>query len=87
LFVTDNGNNNTNWSHPEYDRLIAQAARTADARARLELFQQAEALLLEEAPIAPIAHLSRTYLIHPAVRGWKPALLAQHQYKHVALED
>lgn len=87
LFVTDNGNNRTNWSHPEYDRLINQAARTADARVRLELFQQAEALLLEEAPIAPIAHTSRTYLIHPAVRGWKPALLAQHQYKHVALEE
>ena len=87
LFVSGGGNNWTNWSDPEYDRLLAQAGQTADVAARLELFQQAEARLLELAPITPLVFGARAYLIHPAVRGWEPAPLGFHRFQNVALQE
>ncbi|MFZ5496689.1 MAG: peptide ABC transporter substrate-binding protein [Verrucomicrobiota bacterium] len=86
LFVSGGGNNWTGWADTAYDRLITAAAATPDAAARHELFQQAEARLLEQAPVAPVFFGVRAYLIHPAVKGWEPSLLGLHQYKKVYLE-
>ena len=85
LFVSGGGNNWTGWANPTYDGLIRQATATADPVARREIFQQAEALLLEQAPVAPVYFGVRAYLIHSAVRGWEPTLLGLHQYKKVHL--
>lgn len=87
LFVSTGGNNWTGWSNPEYDRLIQLAATTPDPAARHEVFQQAEALLLEQAPVAPVFFGTRAYLIHPTVHGWEPSLLGLHQYKKVYLQS
>jgi oligopeptide transport system substrate-binding protein len=86
LFVTDGGNNWTGWSNARYDALIARAKHTADPAARFEVFQQAEALLLEEAPITPLDHLTRAYLVHSSVKGWAPSVLGYYRYKSVSLE-
>jgi len=86
LFTSDSGNNSTGWSNREYDRLVAAAGSAMDPARRIELYQQAEALLLDEAPIAPIFFGTRVFLCHPAVRNWRPALLGSHQYKDVYLE-
>ena len=51
---SDNGNNHSGWIHSEYDELIALAARTPEASQRMQLFQQAEAILLEEMPYIPL---------------------------------
>lgn len=87
LFVSQGGNNWTGWRDAAYDNLIDRAAAATDPAARFGCFQQAEARLLEEAPITPIFWGTRTYLIHPAVQGWKPALLGFHQYKKVHLQE
>ncbi len=86
MFVTDGGTNWTGWSNPRYDALIRQANRTLDQAARYELFQEAEALLLDEAPIAPIFFGAKSYLLHPSVKGWAPSLLGIHRYQTVRLE-
>ncbi len=86
LFRTGGGNNQTGWSSPEYDRLNDQADRTLDPAARREILRKAEALLLEEAPIAPVFYGARTYLIRPYVRGWVPSLLGIHRYQYVGLD-
>ncbi|MBI5689217.1 MAG: peptide ABC transporter substrate-binding protein [Verrucomicrobia bacterium] len=85
ILASDNGNNWTNWSHRGYDDLLARADRTADTRGRLELFQEAEALLLTESPVAPIVFGARTYLQHPAVRNWDPSPLGLHRFQRVEL--
>jgi oligopeptide transport system substrate-binding protein len=87
LFVSGGGNNWTGWTDDEYDRLIARAAATPDPAGRREVLQQAEARLLEQAPIAPLWFGTRAYLIHPAVHGWEPSLLGLHQYKKVYLQS
>ena len=86
IFLAKGSDNRTGWANPEYDRLIAEAARTLDPERRFEFFQQAEALLLEEAPLAPLYFDTRAYLIHPAVKGWVPAPLFVRRYHYVWLE-
>jgi oligopeptide transport system substrate-binding protein len=81
LFVTNGGYNWTGWSDAEYDRLLADAAPLSDLNRRAELFQKAEALLLDRSPIAPIFHGAQTYLLDPAVKGWPPASLGYRRYQ------
>ena len=83
--MTGSGKNWTGWGEPAYDQLIAAAARQPSAAARMELFQKAEALLLEEGPVAPLYFGAHSYLIRPVVKGWTPALLGYHRYANVRL--
>ena len=79
-------NNLTGWSNADYDRLIAEAATTADRIARYHTFQQAEAILLGDAPVLPIYHYTHGFLIRPNVKGWYPTILDHHPYKYVHLD-
>jgi oligopeptide transport system substrate-binding protein len=87
LLLSDNGKNQTGWADAEYDRLIRSAASLLDTPARQALQKQAEARLLESAPIIPIFHGSRVYLIHPAVKGYPPSPLGLHRFQNVELRD
>ncbi len=86
MFVTDGGNNHTGWSSPEYDALIREAGETGDRKKRYAVFQQAEKILLEEAPILPIYTYTSLTLLSPTVKGWYPNILDHHPYKYVYLE-
>ncbi len=85
MYLTGGGNNQTGWSNAGYDRLIARAAATPEPAARFALFQEAEALLLAEAPIAPLCFGARVHLVHPDVRDWRPSLLGVRRYQTVSL--
>lgn len=86
LWVTGGGNNDARWSNADYDRLIREAGRTADLQKRLELFQQAEAILMDELPIIPVYFYTRVYALHPSVQGWYPTILDNHPYQHLWLD-
>jgi oligopeptide transport system substrate-binding protein len=63
-----------------------RASTTANGSQRYEIFQQAETLLLNEAPVAPLFYGAQTYLIHPAVKGWEPAPLVFRRFQIVELK-
>ena len=86
MMVTGGGNNWAGWSNKEYDRLIAEAANTADNSARMELFQKAEAILLDQAPLIPLFYQPQVYAINPAVRGWETSILGFHNWDRIWLE-
>jgi oligopeptide transport system substrate-binding protein len=85
-YVTGGGNNWTGWSNREYDRLIHGAETSPDNTRRYALFQSAEKILLDEAPLAPLFNLPQVYLIHGAVHGWGPSLVGFHRFTNVWLE-
>lgn len=85
MWKTGDGNNDTGWSDARYDALIDRAGRTKDAAERLELFQQAEAILLEELPIVPLFFYKRVYLVQPSVANWSTNLLSYYGLKEVFL--
>ena len=78
--------NQTGWENAEYDALIRKAAVTKDPAARLEVFQQAEEILLNELPVIPIYIYTRVYALHPAVKNWHANVLDHHPWKHVDLD-
>jgi oligopeptide transport system substrate-binding protein len=86
VWRSDSSNNHTRWKNAEYDALLNRAATTADRAARAALLQQAETLMLDEAPIAPLYFNPHVYLIHPSVKGWQPALTGSIDYQHVSLQ-
>ena len=86
LWTTGGRNNLTGWSNADYDRLIAESATKADRTERYHSFQQAEAILLSDAPVLPIYFYTHGFLIRPNVKGWYPTILDRHPYKYVHLE-
>ena len=87
LAQTDNGQNWSGFANREYDQLLLKAEATADLAQRRALLQTAEGLLLNECPVAPLVFRSRTFLLHPAVKNWEPAVVGIHLYKKVYLES
>ncbi|MEK9996008.1 MAG: ABC transporter substrate-binding protein, partial [Halieaceae bacterium] len=86
LFITDGGNNNTNYSDPVYDDLILYKAPKAPTReARYALFTEAETMLMEEMPIIPIYTYTSKHLIHPSVEGLHSNLMDSLNLKYVRL--
>lgn len=68
-YTSNSENNDTRWSDPEYDRLMKLASVEADQNRRLELFRQAEKLLLDAQPIVPLYHYVNAYLFRQNVKG------------------
>jgi oligopeptide transport system substrate-binding protein len=49
-----NGSNSAFYSNPEFDELVAQGNEASDNAAAIEAYQQADDVLLEDMPIAPM---------------------------------
>jgi oligopeptide transport system substrate-binding protein len=85
MWTPGNGNNNTGWSNPEFVKLLQQSFQEVEAAKRFQDLNQAEAILMTEAPILPIAWQARNYLLHPSVEGWQPLLLSNNPYQFIRL--
>ena len=86
IMTTGNGNNETGWGSPEYDRLIAEATTTADEAKRYALYERCEQILADECPIAPLYFYNRNNLILPSVKGWYDNPVDMHPYVGVYLD-
>jgi oligopeptide transport system substrate-binding protein len=80
------GNNHSNWSDPEYDRLLQQANGQQDPAARLETLRAAEALALAEQPLIPLFVYTRSQLIKPYVRGIEGNHQDRHPWKAISID-
>lgn len=69
LFHSNSTSNHTAYSNPELDRLLEQAAVEQDPERRLEIYRQAERLIVAEAPVIPLTHGVTYSLTKPYVRG------------------
>jgi len=78
LLTSSCGNNHSNWKSPEYDRLLREANREAEAGSRLEKLRAAEAVGLAEQPLIPLYVYTRSQLVKPYVRG----IWGNHQDRH-----
>lgn len=85
MMVTGGGNNWAFWGDPEYDRLIDASTRTGDNAVRYPLFQRAEKILLEQAPVVPLLYGQHPYLKQPFVHGYPDSRLGFHRWKNVWL--
>lgn len=86
IWRTGDGNNDTGWGNPEYDKLLDQAAQTADPQKRFSILHQAEQLWLSEPSGVLIYWYTLVYNLDPSVKNWNPLALDDHNYKFIDLE-
>lgn len=86
LWHSNSGNNHSGWSHARYDALLDEAATTIDAPRRYALMAEAESILLELGPIAPIFHYNRMFLKRPELQGWHPNFIDYRRWQDIRLE-
>lgn len=67
---SENAENVGHWQNAHYDALLAQAARTADAKQRNALYQQAELIINQQAPLIPLYYQPLIKLLKPYVGGF-----------------
>jgi oligopeptide transport system substrate-binding protein len=60
----------TLWQNETYDGLVAEAKRDADQGRRMEMYQEADRILVEEAPVMPLAYWRCHLLVKPWIRRW-----------------
>ena len=88
MFLCNGGNNRTRWCNPEYDQIILQQVPKAKThQQRLELFQKAETILLDEMPVIPIYIYTSNNLVHPTVKNFGRNILNQANYREMYLES
>jgi oligopeptide transport system substrate-binding protein len=87
MWVTGGGNNQTGYSNPDYDSLLASALSAPTEEARMEIYQQLEAFVVRDLPVIPINFYKTIRAVSPRVKGWGPNLLDNRAYQFLDLAD
>ncbi|MEX0800357.1 MAG: peptide ABC transporter substrate-binding protein [Dehalococcoidia bacterium] len=81
-FHSESANNETNYASDEVDALLEEARTEQDEAARLELYQQAEEMIVNDAPWVPLYHGKSNALVKPYVQDYliAPFVIANLRY-------
>lgn len=82
----DGGNNNTGWESKEFQDLLAKSATETDADARQQLLKDAEAIFMEEMPVAPIYFYTNNWVQAENLKDVAVSGLGDVQYKWAYFE-
>jgi oligopeptide transport system substrate-binding protein len=80
------GNNDTGWENPEFKELLAKSATEADADARQQLLKDAEAIFMDEMPVAPIYFYTNNWVQNEKLKDVVVSGLGDIQFKWAYLE-
>jgi oligopeptide transport system substrate-binding protein len=70
LMQTTHGNNDGKYSNPTFDKLMNESRNQVDADARNKLYVQAEEILAQDMPIAPIYQYVTSRMVKSYVGGY-----------------
>ncbi|MBT3188734.1 MAG: peptide ABC transporter substrate-binding protein [Anaerolineae bacterium] len=70
LFHSGSAQNNGGYSNPELDALLEFARVEQDVTTRIEMYQQAEQIIVNEAPVLFTTHSLSYQLVKPYVKGY-----------------
>lgn len=72
LFYSKSGQNNTLYNSPVLDDLVLRARTEQDVTRRLQLYQQAEQVILDDAPWIPLYFGRDNIVVKPHVKNFNP---------------
>jgi cationic peptide transport system substrate-binding protein len=67
--ATFSDKNPANWCNPEFDLLLTKALDTTDIEERKAFYAQAQAMIIDQLPLVPIAHGMRFQASSKEVKG------------------
>ncbi|MEH7346270.1 peptide ABC transporter substrate-binding protein [Bacillus sp. JJ1532] len=80
------GNNDTGWENKEYQELLAKSATEGDPEVRQQMLKDAEAIFMDEMPIAPIYYYTNNWVQDPKLKDVVVSGLGDVQYKWAYFE-
>ena len=87
LFHSGSSLNHANYSNPEFDDLVESAQTEPDVQRRMQLYQQAEQLLLSDSPAIFLTHPGPSYAVwKPYVYGYIPSPIGVPQHYRMWVE-
>ncbi|MCA1031064.1 peptide ABC transporter substrate-binding protein [Bacillus timonensis] len=86
LYTEPAGNNDTGWTSEEYNSLLEQAASESDPAARLQLLKDAEEIIVNEMPVAPIYFYTENWVQNENLKGVVISGLGDAQFKWAHFE-
>jgi ABC-type transport system substrate-binding protein len=88
LFHSESSNNHTNYSNPQVDALLEQARTETDEALRFRLYNQAEQIIVDDAPWVPLWYSGERYLlVKPNVHDYYLTPLYIPRLRYVYLTD
>ncbi len=86
LFHSQSLDNTTRYSNPEVDRLLEQARTEADPQRRIQLYQRAEELIVQDAPWVPLTFGKEYVLVKRWVKNYVVSPIIIPVLKDVVVE-
>ena len=86
LFHTDSTLNHGNYSNPELDAILEQARTEPDIERRVQLYHEAENLIVQDAPLLPLWYTGEQYvLIKGHVEDYRVTPMTVPKLRHIKL--
>lgn len=82
----ENGNNQTGWSNDEYTALLNESITETDPEKRTEKLLAAEAVIMEDMPVAPIYYNTNLNVVSDEVENMTPDALGNINLKYVKVK-
>lgn len=86
IFASTSNVANTGWVNEKYDMLLHEAELTTDTDERIELYREAEEILLTEGPVAPTLYRKYVQYIWPHLKEYREPVLAPYNFKDAYIE-
>lgn len=82
MFHSESANNYVNYSNPEIDRLLEEARVEQDHEKRMQMYQEIERMIVEDAPWISLFHNTEYWLTKPYVKGmvYPPSIVPRFKY-------
>lgn len=77
--------NYTRYSNPRFDALFEKAIAENNDSARYRLYQEADQVMMEDAPVVPLWYDKVVHLVQPEVSGFRPNALNLLELRQVKL--
>jgi ABC-type transport system substrate-binding protein len=86
-FHSESANNETLYENAEVDGLLERARTEVDEAERFKLYQEAEEIIVEDAPWIPLYHGKGHALIKPWVKGYEVPPFVIPNLRYVSIEE
>lgn len=78
--------NPSGYANAKYDDLLRRSAQTLDLPARARLMAEAEQIMVDDAPVAPLFHYVSKAMVKPHVQGWVPNVQDVHPTRWLSMK-
>ena len=87
LFHSTSRQNNTHYSNEAFDALVEQARIEDDPTTRLQLYQDAEQILLDDLPWIPLYFGKDHFVVKPRVQGFDPLPIVIPMLRYLSIVE